>query len=308
MYRDLNLTIDGGLSLSGTLTLPDGDGPHPAVLLLMPGKLDRDGNLGKGRVELGGPLAAALAAKGVASYRYDRRGVGATPGDWQATGFYQHRADAAAALRELAKLPEIGAVGAIGYSEGALHAAALGAHEGAAAVVMISGHTMTGEETLLWFAGLKDAEGLSWPIRLVALLLGQRTMRGLAAKLSARIKATKGDVARLYGFKIPARSMREFLTYDPKKDLAEVRVPLLAVTGAKDVQVSPDDLDVLAEVVPGPAEVRRLPDLTHLLRRDPGPASQSTYGRQYAKPVDPGLVEEVSAWIAAGLTTRSPHP
>ncbi|MFI6541061.1 alpha/beta fold hydrolase [Nonomuraea sp. NPDC050547] len=257
---------------------------------------------------MGGPLAAALAAKGVASYRYDRRGVGATPGDWQATGIYQHRADAAAALRQLAELPEIGAVGAIGYSEGALHAAALGAHEGAAAVVMISGHTMTGEETLLWFAGLKDAEGLSWPMRLIALLLGRRTMRGVAAKLTARIKATKGDVARLYGFKVPARSMREFLTYDPKKDLAEVRVPLPAVTGAKDVQVSPDDLDVLASVVPGPAEVRRLPDLTHLLRRDPGPASQSTYGRQYAKPVDPGLVEEVSAWIAAGLPTRSPRP
>ncbi|MFI6292846.1 alpha/beta hydrolase [Nonomuraea sp. NPDC050790] len=307
MERDLSLTAADGLRLSGTLTLPDGDGPHPAVLLLMPGQYDRDGNLAKAPTLLGAPLAAALAAKGVATYRYDRRGVGATPGDWRATGFYQHRADAAAALRELAGLPEIGAVGVAGYSEGSLHAAALGAHEGAAAVVMISGHTKTGEETLLWWAAMKDAEGLSWPMRLLARLFGRGTLRGLAARLTARIKATKGDVARLYGFTIPARSMREFLTYDPKTDLAEVRVPLLAVTGAKDVQVDPADLDTLAAVVPGPAEVRRVPDLTHLLRRDPGPASQRTYGRQYAKPVDQTLIEEVAAWIAARLATRSPH-
>ncbi|WP_157245560.1 alpha/beta hydrolase family protein [Nonomuraea typhae] len=298
------LILDG--RLHGTLTTPPGEGPHPAALILMPGKLDRDGNLGKGRIDLGPALATALAERGVAAYRYDRRGVGATPGDWMATGFHEHRQDAATALRELAKLPGIGPVGAIGYSEGALHAAALGAREGAAAVVMISGHAKTGEETLLWWAAGKDAEGLSWPLKLVALLLGRSTMRGLAAKMAAKLKATKGDVARLYGVRLGARSMREFLVYDPKKDLSEVRVPLLALTGAKDVQVDPADLETIADVVPGPAETRRVPDLTHLLRRDPGPATQRTYGRQYGEPVDAGLVEEVAAWTAQRLGAGSP--
>ncbi|MFI6495797.1 alpha/beta hydrolase [Nonomuraea typhae] len=287
--------------LHGTLTTPAGEGPHPAVLILMPGKLDRDGNLGKARLDLGPALATALAGRGVAAFRYDRRGVGATPGDWMATGFYDHRQDAATALRELAELPGVGPVGVIGYSEGALHAAALGAHEGAAAVVMISGHAMTGEDTLLWWAAGKDAEGLSWPMKLMALLLGRTTMRGLAAKMTAKINATRGDVARLYGIKTGVRSMREFLGYDPKKDLADVRVPLLALTGAKDVQVNPADLETIADVVPGPAETRRVPDLTHLLRRDPGPATQRTYGRQYGEPVDAGLIEEVASWTAERL-------
>ena len=49
--------------------------------------------------------------KGVASFRFDRRGVGDTPGDWRATGFFQHRQDVAAVLRALAARPEVGAMG-----------------------------------------------------------------------------------------------------------------------------------------------------------------------------------------------------
>jgi hypothetical protein len=49
--------------------------------------------------------------KGVASFRFDRRGVGDTPGDWRATGFFQHRQGAAAVLRALAARPEVGAMG-----------------------------------------------------------------------------------------------------------------------------------------------------------------------------------------------------
>ncbi|TMR94791.1 alpha/beta fold hydrolase [Nonomuraea basaltis] len=302
---DLTVTADDGLPLSGTLTLPAAEGPHPAVLLLLPGKLDREGNIGKARIALGRALAAVLADNGVATYRYDRRGVGATPGDWRATGFYQHRQDAAAALRGLADRSEIGALGVIGYSEGALHAAALGAYEGAKAVVMLCGHAKTGEETLLWWAARQDEAGLSWPMRILVRLTGRRTMRGLAARLSGKLKATTGDVARIYGIKVGARALREFLTHDPKKDLADVRVPLLAITGDKDVQVDPDDLDMIAELVPGPVETRRFPDLTHLLRRDFGPATQRTYGEQYSRPVDAGLLEEVAAWTAARLGAQA---
>ena len=304
---DLTTTASDGLHLSGTLTLPPAKGPHPALLLLLPGRLDREGNVGKAQVALGRALAAALAAQGVATYRYDRRGVGATTGDWRAAGFYQHRQDAAAALHQLSERSDISAVGVIGYSEGALHAAALGAHEGAKVVVMLCGHAMTGEETLQWWAERQDEIGLSRPMRLMVRLTGNRTMRDLAARMTAKVKATTGDVARLYGMKIGARAYREFLTYDPKKDLADVRVPLLAVTGDKDVQVNPDDLDVIAELVPGPVETRRFPDLTHLLRRDPGPATQRTYGEQYGRPVDADLLTEVATWAAARLGARNTH-
>src|ERR1700740_773325 len=104
--RDIDLTFpsDDGLPIAGTLTLPEGAGPHPAVLLLYGyGRADRDFNARRRRLNPG--RAAARAAERIATLRYDRRGVGDTPGDWHATGFTDNRDDAAAALRWLAARP-----------------------------------------------------------------------------------------------------------------------------------------------------------------------------------------------------------
>ena len=81
----MTVAADDGLAIAGTLALPAGDGPHPAVVLLSPGSLDREGNTGKAPLAHGRALATALAAEDVASYRFDRRGVGDTPGDWRAS-------------------------------------------------------------------------------------------------------------------------------------------------------------------------------------------------------------------------------
>ena len=227
-----------GLLLAGTLTLPDGPGPHPAVLLLHgSGPLDRDGNTRRQRLALGPPLAAALAQHGIATLRYDRRGVGATPGDWRATGFTVTRRDAAAALRALTARPDIqaAAVGVVGHSEGAVHAMALGAQSpdaapAVAAVVLLAGFARTGEDALLRQAHM-IARSLPRPVRKPLLALFTRYL--------ARVKATSTDVARVAGMRVNARWMRELLTHDPRLDLANIRVPVLAVAGGKDIQVNP---------------------------------------------------------------------
>jgi pimeloyl-ACP methyl ester carboxylesterase len=90
----------------------------------------------------------------------------------------------------------------------------------------------------------------------------------------------------------------------PKPDLAAIQVPVLAITGDKDLNVDPRDLDVIARIVPGPVETRRFPYLTHILHRDPGPASWRNYREQYRRPVDPGLLEEMANWVSAHLQGR----
>src|SRR4051812_38970294 len=103
-HVDLTATADDGLLLSGTLTLPAGPGPHPAVLLLHgSGRLDRDATPSNPRLPLAPPRAGAPARQGTAPLRNARRGVGATPGDGRAPGFDANRHDAAAALRALAE-------------------------------------------------------------------------------------------------------------------------------------------------------------------------------------------------------------
>ncbi|MEO3855603.1 alpha/beta fold hydrolase [Acrocarpospora sp. B8E8] len=287
-----------GLPLAGTLTLPAGPGPHPAVLLLQgSGRLDRDANTDRLRMGLGPPLAAAIADHGIATLRYDRRGVGATPGNWRATGFTDNHRDAAAALRALAARPDIraDAIGVVGHSEGAIHAMSLGTHPEVAAVVLLAGFARPGESALRWQAGMlaRDLPAILKPL--------MPALRALAARYLARIKTTRTDVARVAGLPVNARWMRELLIHDPRPDLAAIKAPVLAITGGKDIQVDPADLAEIRRLVPGEVEIHLIPDLTHLLRRDPSPASVRSYPRLLRQPIDPDLLTQVAAWLAHRL-------
>lgn len=298
----MTVTAADGTPMAGTLTLPVGPGPHPAVLLLHgSGPLDRDGNSRKVRMNLGRPLAAALAAEGLAVLRYDRRGTGATPGAWRATGFTDNYKDAAAALRALADHPAVrpAAIGVIGHSEGALHAMSLAARHDVGAVVLLAGYARLGEEALRWQAR-SIVQGLPAPVRLL-----RRPLGALGSRVLARIKRTRTDVARIAGFPVNARWMRENLVHDTRDDLIAIHTPVLAVTGDKDLQVDPADLDEMRRLVPGGAEIHRIPDLTHILRRDPGRHTLRSYGRLLRDPVDAALLNLITTWLARQLGATS---
>lgn len=290
---DLTITADDGTPLAATLTLPAGQGPHPAVLLLHgSGRLDRDGNTGRLEHSQGPAFAKSLALQGIASLRHDRRGVGASRGHWLSTGFTDNRDDAAAALKALLARPDIHRVGVIGHSEGALHAMSLGTLPDVAAVVLLAGFARSGEDAVRWQADAVAA-GLPAPLRPLVRLVARRLIR---------VKTTSGDVVRVAGKQVNALWTREMLAHDPRSDLARIHAPVLAVTGGKDVQADPADLERIHALVPGPVETLLVPDLTHLLRRDPGRASVRFYPRQLRRPVDEELVETVTSWLVRVLS------
>ncbi|MBZ6132816.1 alpha/beta hydrolase family protein [Streptomyces olivaceus] len=296
---DMTVTADDGTLLAGTLTRPAGPGPHPAVVLLHgSGPLDRDGNTRSLPLGLGGPLAAALAAAGVATLRYDRRGAGATPGNWQESGFTDNREDASAAVRALRAHPDVraGSVGVVGHSEGALHGMTLAARGEVAAVALLAGFAGTGEAAFRWQAA-SVFRGLPAPVRLL-----RRPLGALGERVLARVGRTTTDVARVAGKEVNARWMREMLVHDSRADLAAVTVPALAVTGDKDIQVDPADLDVMRRLVPGGGiETHRVPDLTHLLRRDAGRPTIRSYKRLLREPVDADVLALVAEWLGSRL-------
>ena len=182
-----------------------------------------------------------------------------------------------------------------GHSEGALLAAAAAARGAAVrGVVLLSPSATPGEELLRWQAA-QIAPTLPRPVRLLLRML--RT--DLEAKGEAnrrRIAATTTDVARIGGVRVNARWTREFMAHDPRDDLRRIAVPVLAVTGAKDLQVRADDLRVVADLVAGPVETHRVPDLTHTLRRQPGQPSLSRYRRELREPVDGEVLATVTGW------------
>ena len=301
--RELQVQVPGEPPLAGTLTLPDSPRPAPAVLLASgSGPLDRDSNHRRARFDVSRQLAHALAAAGLASLRYDKRGVGGTPGDWRAAGFTDNVDDLGRALETLAARPEVdaGRVLLAGHSEGALLAAAVGSRADGQLGVPVAGLALLamsatpGEELLRWQAR-RIAPTLPAPVRGLLRLL-RIDLEAKVAANHARIKATTTDVARIGGARLNARWHREFLAHDPRGDLARITVPVLALTGDEDLQVPADDLAVLAATVPGPVEVHRVPDLTHTLRRQVRAPSMRRYREELRRPVDPEVLATVVAW------------
>ncbi len=254
----------------------------------------------RARLGIGRDIAVALAARGIASLRYDRRGVGGSSGSFLAAGFHENTTDAGSALAFLRDRPDVARCFAVGHSEGALHAAAVagdGAHDDLAGVVLLAPAAKTGEETLAWQAA-QIAPTLPAPVRLLLRLL-RTDLTAKQAKNVRRLQSTTGDIERIDGRRMNARWHREFIAFDPKPSLARIRVPVLAVAGDKDLQVDPEDLALVASTVGGPVDTVRVPDLTHVLRRDPGSPSLSAYRRLIRQPTDAETLDAVGEWVQA---------
>ena len=273
----------------------------PAALLVGgSGKVDRDENAFGLRVDAIRQVAAHLAHAGVASLRYDKRGVGKSSGDYNETGFHDNVADAEAALAALRAHPAVDPahVVVVGHSEGALIAVRVAARGApVAGVVLLAAPARSGEAVLVWQAeqlakSLTPFEKRLLRVLHVDVLRAQR-------KVIDRVKQTDRSWLRVRLFhKLNAKWLREFMAYDPAAaDLPALRVPVLAVTGAKDIQVDPADLKVMKSLVQSDFEAHELPDVTHLLRTDPGEPSMSTYRAQLRRPVDDGLLRLVSEWV-----------
>ncbi|RVW07882.1 alpha/beta fold hydrolase [Prescottella agglutinans] len=307
-FTEREVTFESGdrTTLSGTLAVPSGGASGPAAVIVGgSGEIDRDGDHARMPIGISRAVAHALARNGVASLRYDKRGVGASDGDFMTAGLGDNVEDAAAAVEWLGTTGGFArdALAVIGHSEGACLAMALGAGGGApAAVVLLAGPAVTGREVLLWQTG-KAADGLPAAVRSVLRVL-RIDVPARQRKAFDRLARSETDVARLGTRKVNARWFREFLEFDPKPLLRENYSPVLAITGAKDIQVDPDDLAAIAALVPGDVDTVRVPDLTHLLRRDPNPPSLGAYRKLVRDPVDAEVLSLVADWTAGHLPRR----
>jgi uncharacterized protein len=296
--REIQLTVPGEPPLAGTLLVPDGVAPVPAVLIASgSGPLDRDSNHRRARFDVARQLAVALAEGGLASFRYDKRGVGESPGDWRSAGLHDNVDDLSRARDALAARPEVDPARILlaGHSEGAILAAALAARGAATAgAVLLSMSAKPGEELLRWQAR-QIGPTLPAPVRFLLRLFRTDLEQKVAAN-HVRIKATTTDVARIGGAKLNARWHREFMAHDPRDDLRRIPVPVLALTGGKDLQVDPVDLDLIAATVPGGAVTAQPPDVTHTLRSQPGAPSLNAYRKELRGPVNPEVLRTVVTW------------
>ncbi len=285
------LASSPGVELAGELRVPPGEGPFPAaVLLTVAGPNDRDQSVGphRGFAE----LADRLAEAGIASLRWDDRGVGESTGEYFQATYDDLAADALAAIDYLSERPEVasGRIGVIGNSEGgAIGPLAASRSDRVAFVVLLAGPGIEGHETIR--GQLERAIQLQRIPKETARQLRELYARFLeiqsvptpdAAVRAAMVEFLAGGGQGLfppYAF-VPREVepladfllspwYRSQLAYDPAPVFREVRVPVLALVGDKDA-VLPEmpHLESLRRLLAErrDATLAVLPDVNHLFQ------------------------------------------
>ncbi|HSJ25705.1 MAG TPA: alpha/beta hydrolase [Longimicrobiales bacterium] len=295
-----------GLELAGTLTLPPGTGPFPAVVLVSgSGPQDRDETVFGHRPFL--VLADHLTRHGVAVLRFDDRGVGESGGDFAVGTTLDFAGDAAAAIRYLRSRPEIAGdrIGVIGHSEGGLiaplvatGAAGLPATD-LAFVVLLAGPGLPGGEILRsQLAAISSAAGMPADRVSDALEVQARMLRIVEAEDDPTRRRAR--IVELLGTALDAMTpadralqgippgqeqqwmeaqatavstpwFRQFLQLDPRPVLGRLQVPTLALFGGLDLQVPAEPnaeamRTALAAAGNPDYTVRVMPGLNHLFQ------------------------------------------
>lgn len=228
--------------IAGTLFLPAGAGPHPAVVLVSgSGPTGRDANLIRAREFL---------RLGQAVLTCDKRGVGETDGSYFLAGFDDLAADAAAGLAYLRTRPDIDAsrVGITGHSQGGWIAplAAVRAEVPPAWLVVTSGGPIAPAEQEAWRAATQTREsgGSDDDARAAEAFMrrkwayaftGQDWDGYLQAALQARGASWGGIVDPLF---VPDSLgwafMRALRDFDPMAAPRALRMPVLVIFGDRD--------------------------------------------------------------------------
>jgi len=290
----------GAVQLSGTVATPDSGGPFPAVLLVPgSGQVDRNEDHKKMAMNAFREITEYLVVQGFATLRYDKRGVGASEGDYWTTGMYDNAADASVAFDYLKTVESIQSdkLFILGHSEGAFIATMLaGRGIDAKGIVLVSGAAVSGEQALKWQVK-KVAEGMGGLNKAIIKLFRIDITKAHQKQLD-KIKRSTKNWYRVQGIqKLNAKWMREFLAYDPTEDLSKISVPVLAMTGSKDIQVDPGDLERMAELIKSDFEYHELSDVTHILRAQPGNTGLSNYKEQVKRPIDSRILELTAVWL-----------
>jgi len=288
------VSIDGGRApLYGTLLTPDGAKPGPAVLLIAgSGPTDRDGNSSIGGVKPANLklIAEGLAAHGIASLRYDKRGVGESRPAMVAESdlrFGTYVDDAADFAKFLQTQPGVTCVILAGHSEGALIAPLAAQKVKACGVISIAG---SGRPIGVVLREQLAASGAS-PEQLAqanAILVELEHGREVADIPPAGMALFRPSVQPY---------MISWLPIDPAAVLKTVQAPVLILQGETDIQVSVKDARLLAAARPD-ASLTILPGVNHILKVAPidRAANIATYGDPNL-PLAPGVMAAIDGFV-----------
>jgi hypothetical protein len=306
-----------GVTLAGTLTIPSGTGPFPAVVLLTgSGPQNRNEELFSHRPFL--VLADYLTRHGIAVLRADDRGVGGSTGVFSKSTTGDFADDALAGIEFLKGRKEINQkrIGLVGHSEGGMMAPIAATQSpDVAFIVMLAGPGQRFADIIisqiLLDAKAQDAAlKRSWYERLYALLVeetdnavAEEKIRALHATLTADEKEKLDWPDGKLNGKIAEELSpwwRYAMQYNPRTTLMKVRCPVLALSGERDMQVpAKENLSAIEDALKAGRNihftVRELPGLNHAFQTAP-PGMELEYAK-IEETMSPVVLKTVLDWI-----------
>ena len=250
-----------GIELAATLTIPEGKGPFPAVILVTgSGPQNRNEELMGHKPFL--VIADHLSRNGIAVLRYDDRGTFKSKGNFANSTTFDFADDAEAAFNYLQGRKEVDPqmIGIAGHSEGGIIAPIIAArNKKVRFIILLAGPALTGKELLLKQTALiSRAYGLSEGKIDTALAMNTKIYNILEKEpdsliASQKIRQVFLDIhpkeekeqalknAEMAIHQVNNKWFRTFLIINPEKYLSNVKCPVLALNGANDLQVPPDE-------------------------------------------------------------------
>ena len=292
------------LELSGTLTMPKGKGPFPAVVLVHgSGPQDQDETIGPNKPFK--DLAWGLASRGVAALRYNKRTF-QYPLSFKGTQFTVEEEtieDAKSAAADLRARPGIdpGRVYVVGHSLGAMLAPRIAEEDPqVAGIVMMAGNSRPLEDLVVEQVKYQVAlAGAPTPAGEKQIAAAEKTAAGMR---NPDLKP--GDTVSFLGIPLPGSYVLDLRRYDQMRTAAGLKIPILVLQGARDCQVRLADFDGWKKALAGDsrASFHLYPNLYHLFI--PVPPSDTTAlstPADYQAPghVAPEVVADIAAWIEA---------
>jgi hypothetical protein len=313
------------ITLGGTLTLPEGNGPFPAVILIT-----GSGSQNRNEELMGHQpfwvIADHLSRNGIAVLRYDDRGVGQSQNTSSPSTSADFASDAESAFNYLKTNAKIDPkrIGLAGHSEGGIIASmTASANKGICFIISLAGPGVTGEKILYKqnydlnkASGMEEKElksAISMSRKMYSVLKKEPDnkkatdeMTTILKKAMIKQKSSPEEIkTALEGFPMSAATLtspwyRSFLVTDPGDYWKKVKCPVLALNGEKDLQVAADiNLPAIEKALKssGNSAVKtiKFPELNHLFQHCKT-GLPSEYG-EIEETISPEVLKVMSDWI-----------
>lgn len=311
--QDIRIQSAAGVVLAATIRLPAAVGRHPVLII----------QSGSGRSKRGGyvPLEHRLNAAGIATIEFDKRGVGQSTGKFTDT-MQDMEADLAATIAWLRHRPDIDGsrIALLGHSQGAAAVPVVADRDGhIAAVVFLAGPV--GQRGTMFLERMRAqlVEGGHAPELADRVVAATRTWmearsRGATARENARARRAVVAEFRNAGFSaadaeaatkvLDSPQLLSMYQVAPGTALAHLRIPVLAVFGARDEIVGPQASAATAALADNPkAVVLEVPGANHGFgyRRADAPPRQNPNGGPWLSLLPKALITD---WLREWLVDR----